>query len=66
MLAIADYPQLKMLAWNRLGNPMISERDALGLYEANWRFVEPDAMDERERRLLDQLVRQFGRGVLNV
>jgi hypothetical protein len=66
MLAIADYPQLKMLAWNRPGNPMIAERDALGLYEANWRFVEPDKMDERERRLLDQLVRQFGRGVLNV
>jgi len=66
MLVIADYPQLKMLAWNRLGNPMISERDALGLYEANWRFVEPDQMDEHERRLLDQLVRQFGRGVLNV
>lgn len=66
MLALADYPQLKMLAWNRPGNPMIAEQDALALYEANWRFVEPAVMIERERRLLDQLVRQFGHGVLNV
>ena len=43
MIRLADFPQLRMLAWNRPADAEVDEAEALALYEANWRFVEPDA-----------------------
>ncbi|MBI4754433.1 MAG: hypothetical protein HY778_03210 [Betaproteobacteria bacterium] len=66
MLRLSDYPQLRLLAWNRRDDDTIDEREALALYEANWRFVEPQHLTAAERELLDRLVREFGAGVLHV
>jgi hypothetical protein len=67
MLCIDDYPQLTIIAWNRPGERMIGERDAFGLYERNWRYVDVQALDDTERELIRRLNRQFGHGVvLNV
>lgn len=63
---IADYTQLKRLAWNRPGTDAIAERDALALYERYWDLVDPDRMDARERALLHRLVTRHGNGVLHV
>ena len=65
-IALANYPQLRLIAWNRRDDYMIDEREAFALYEANWRFIEPDSLDERERELLRYLVQTVGGGVLNV
>lgn len=65
IICIDDYPQLAVLAWNRAVRDIDGE-EALALYEANWRFVDEAAMTAHERVLLDRLVRQYGRGVLNV
>lgn len=66
MIALADYPQLHLIAWNRRGEDLIEEQEALALYEANWRFVAPEQMEEPERQLLLRLIQQYGHGVLNV
>lgn len=66
MIALATYPQLHLIAWNRHDGDLIDEREALALYEANWRFVAPEQMEEAERQLLQRLIRQYGHGVLNV
>jgi len=66
MVLIDEFPQLKRLAWNRPGARTIAEPEALALYERNWDLVDRDAMDERERRLLADLVRRYGNGVLHV
>jgi transcriptional regulator with XRE-family HTH domain len=66
MVVIDDFPQLKRLAWNRPGKRTIAEPDALALYERNWDLVDRDAMSDKERRLLDDLVNRYGNGVLHV
>lgn len=66
MIALANYPQLHLIAWNRSKDDFIEEEEALALYEANWRFVDPEQMEEAERHLLRRLIRQYGHGVLNV
>ena len=66
MITVADYPQLKLIAWSRQSGAVLEEREALSLYEANWRFIEPDQLTEQERTLIDFLRDTYGNGVLNV
>lgn len=65
ILHIDDYPELALLGWNRAVRDIEGD-EALGLYEANWRFVDVVHMPEHERKLLERLVREYGNGVLNV
>ena len=65
-LRLADYPQLKRLAWQRGGVPRVSPQEALSLYERNWRHVDMAAMDPHERALLSALAQQWGGGRLLV
>lgn len=60
-----NFPNLKLLCWNRAVR-FLTERDALGLYERNWRFVDTGTMPENERALIRKLAEKYGRGVLNV
>jgi hypothetical protein len=63
---IADYPQLKLLAWNRNADAFIDEQDAFALYEREWRWVEQAALLPHERALIDSLTQRYGHGVMNV
>ena len=65
VLRIRDYPQLALLAWNRVV-PDISGEEAFDLYEHNWRFVDPETLTPEEAALIDRLKMQYGAGVLNV
>ncbi len=65
MLNITDYPQLRLIAWNRHPDDMIDEPEALALYEANWRFIEQESLTAQERDLIQRLKQQFGAGLLN-
>lgn len=65
-LRVADYPQLRLIAWNRREDDLVDEDEALALYERNWRYVDQQALSQDERQLIDRLVRQYGHGVLNV
>lgn len=65
-LVLKDYPQLQMIAWSRDPESTIGEDDALALYERNWGYVDTRALTDRERALIDRLVKEYGNGVLHV
>jgi hypothetical protein len=64
-LKIDDYPQLSLLAWNRVVRNIAGE-EAFALYESNWRFVDTDCLTPVEAALIGHLTAQYGHGVLNV
>ena len=64
IIRLADYPQLKELAWNR-ADEFVPAREAFQLYERNWRFIEPSRLDEHERALIARLKSEFGGGEIN-
>src|SRR5947209_19451978 len=65
-IRLADYPQLKKLAWQLHGVTAIKPEDALGLYERNWRHVDAEALDPEERALVNALAQHLGGGRLLV
>lgn len=64
VVRIADYPQLRDLAWNR-ADEYLPAREAFQLYERNWRLVEVDRLEPHERALIDRLKDEFGGGLIN-
>jgi hypothetical protein len=65
VVEVRKYPNLKLIAWNRV-DPFLTARDAFGLYERNWKFVETKNLTAAERDLIRRLTEKWGRGVMNV
>jgi hypothetical protein len=65
-IPIANYKQLKKLAWQLKATAELSPEEALDLYERNWRHVDIKAMDIKERKLIETLLATFNRGRLLV
>jgi transcriptional regulator with XRE-family HTH domain len=65
-IRLANYPQLRRLAWQLHGVTTVTPADALGLYERNWRQVDTAALDDAERALVNALVQHIGGGRLLV
>lgn len=63
---LADYPQLKRLAWQRQGLAELGAAEALNLYERNWRHIDPASLGPAERELVQALVDKLGGGRLLV
>jgi transcriptional regulator with XRE-family HTH domain len=61
VIRVADWPQLQRLAWQLRSDSEVTPREALHLYERNWRHVDPRALSARERAFLDALLAKFGR-----
>jgi transcriptional regulator with XRE-family HTH domain len=59
-IRIADYPWLKQLAWQIHGPQELTPREALGIYERNWRHVDPATLSTAESGLVDALRLAFG------
>lgn len=57
---IADYPQLKALAWQVHGPQELTPREALGIYERNGRHLESANLSPDEKDLIDALRLAFG------
>jgi hypothetical protein len=66
MVRAADFPELKLLVWNRPEGVELDEQEALALYEANWRFVDQALLTAPEQALIERLKNEYGRGVLHV
>lgn len=66
LIRLADYPQLKRLAWHAPGLTELTPAEALSLYERNWRHLDRERMQPPERELLGALVRAQGKGRLLV
>jgi transcriptional regulator with XRE-family HTH domain len=65
-IKLADYPQLKRLAWQLHGVTTLRPEEALSLYERNWRHVDLAALAPAERALVNALVQHLGGGRLLV
>src|SRR5664279_644424 len=63
-IRLADYRQLRKLAWQLHGVTTLKPEDALGLYERNWRHVDTAALDPAERTLVNALAQHLGGGRL--
>jgi transcriptional regulator with XRE-family HTH domain len=66
VIRLADYPQLKQLAWQLGDAQELSPAQALELYERNWRHVDRQAMLPHERELVQRLAAALGGGRLLV
>lgn len=64
VVTISDYPALADIAWN-LGVTQLPARQAFGLYERNWRYVDERRLEPRERHLVDRLAARFGAGIIH-
>jgi hypothetical protein len=68
-IRIGDYPRLKELAWQLPGTAEISPKEALQIYERNWRHLgqaDRSQWDPYEQELLAALIRVHGKGQLLV
>ena len=65
VVEVRKYPNLKLIAWNRV-DPFLTARDAFGLYERNWKFVDTKNLTAGERDLIRRLTEKWGRGVMNI
>ena len=54
-VALADYPQLRALAWQVHGTDTLTPAEALGIYERNARHLDMAAMPVHEQALLEAL-----------
>ena len=59
-ITLADYPQLKRIAWSVTGVDTLTPLEALNLYERNWRYVDEDGLEPAERELIGALRRALG------
>jgi transcriptional regulator with XRE-family HTH domain len=57
---LADYPQLKALAWQVSGVQTLSPLEAQSIYERNTRHLDRATLDEQERALIRALSLAFG------
>ncbi len=57
---IADYPRLAELAWQLQTGAELSPREALDIYERNWKHVDPRALGPEEGDLVQALRDAFG------
>lgn len=63
---VADFAQLRRLAWQLPADAELTPEEAWGTYERNWRHADPSALEDKERRLLAELARTLGRRPLDV
>lgn len=59
-IELANYPQLKQLAWQVQGSGELTPLEAQDIYERNWRHVDEQALQPLERQLIHALRLGFG------
>lgn len=52
---LADYPQLKQLAWHVHGTQELTPIEALNIYDRNWRHIDEDRLLPDEKKLIEVL-----------
>ena len=58
-------PVLRSLLWTGRERTRIPAREAFKHYENNWRHVRNAPMGAGEKRLLERLTKDYGRGLIN-
>lgn len=65
-IALADYPQLKALAWQVHGTDHLTPVEAFDIYERNARHLELPTMAAQEQALWQALQEAFGKRAAHV
>lgn len=65
-IALADYPQLKALAWQVHGTDHLTPVEAFDIYERNARHMDMPSMDTQEQALWQALQQAFGKRAAHV
>ena len=65
-IRLADFPQLRRLAWQMNDSAELAPAEALSLYERNWRHIDADALEPHEWALIESLAAAAGGGRLLV
>jgi hypothetical protein len=65
-IALADYPQLKALAWQVHGTEHLTPVEAFDIYERNARHMDMPSMDTQEQALWQALQQAFGKRAAHV
>lgn len=60
-IRIADYKQLKRLAWQLKSSKTLTPQETIDLYERNWRHIDFKNLEENEKKLISSLLAFFGR-----
>lgn len=68
LISLKDLPQLRDAgAWHiRDEDAKLTPEEVYGLYERNWRHLDPEKITGKEAKILKQLTRTVGKGVLLV
>ncbi len=59
-IRIQDYPQLKALAWQLKADMLLTDDEAVGIYERNKRFLDLNQINDQERVLMQRLIATKG------
>jgi len=62
-IVVAEYPFLKELCWSYF-LPTMTVEEAFLKYEENWKWIDFDSLDEKERNLIEDLTEAFANGCL--
>jgi transcriptional regulator with XRE-family HTH domain len=65
-IALEDYPCLAELAWQIAPGGELTPREALDIYERNWRHLDSDVLSTNERMLIENLRKAVGRDLGDV
>lgn len=60
-IALADYPQLKAVAWQVQGTDYLTPVEAIDIYERNARHLDLPSMSAQEQALWEALQQAFGK-----
>jgi transcriptional regulator with XRE-family HTH domain len=63
-IKLADYPQLKQLAWHIRGLDTLTPIEAFGIYDRNWRHLDKENLENKENSLIEALMRAGNAGEL--
>lgn len=65
-IALADYPQLKAVAWQVHGTDFLTPVEAFDIYERNARHLDRPSMSAQEQALWEALQQAFGKRASHV
>ena len=57
-----NYPELDLLLWDYVPQLVTRER-AFMTYEHKWEYVDKAKLTDREKKLIDLLTKEYGKGI---
>ena len=59
-IKLDEFPQLRQLAWQIHGTETLTPLEARDIYESNWRHLDKNKLEDRERQLIHALREGLG------